>query len=80
MTPGYRPRVHGLETLLLLTAGCLQDFETEFTRDEKFIGKELRGAIDYIEGIESRYKEPTWLQRLSQTLHLPFASQSIPKP
>ena len=58
---------------------CLQDLQQEFLKDEKFIGRELRGAIDYIEDIESKYKEPSWLQRLSQTLHLPFASQSVPK-
>ncbi|KAK9827472.1 hypothetical protein WJX74_004500 [Apatococcus lobatus] len=56
-----------------------KDFVQVLQNDEKFVGDEFKGAVSYIEDIESRYKEPTWLQKLAQTLHLPFASQAIPK-
>lgn len=57
----------------------LQDFAQVLQDDERFVSDEFKGALSYIQDIESRYKEPTWLQKLAQTLHLPFANQSVPR-
>lgn len=58
---------------------ALQDFAQVVQNDEKFVSDEFKGALSYIQDIESRYKEPTWLQKLAQSLHLPFANQSAPR-
>lgn len=64
---------------MLILGLAVQDFAKVLVNDEQFVSDEFKGALSYIQDIESRYKEPTWLQKLAQTLHLPFANQSVPR-